>query len=457
MIASRRSAAGESPLPAAFLELAAADRARKIGLLKLGLAYLVAALLAIILIAAVEGDTLAAFMESAADPQVAPDKAATQLADPRLQAGFLLRIGLGALLSIPFWHAPALVFWGAQGWAKSLFFSTVAIWRNKGAFAVYGLVWLGLGLVFAMLLGLVARPDRPAARDLHRDSADLFCSRPSSTPACGSPSPAASPTKKCRRCHRRAHDGRSNVPLEPGACPMKKVAIVTGAGSGIGRASALALLEAGWHVALAGRRADALEATRRRQPAPLARNAHRGAHRRHRSGGREGAVRRDAARPSAALDLLFNNAGMGAPAVPLEDLTVEQWKAVVDINLTAVFLCTQEAFRVMKEQTPRGGRIINNGSISAHAPRPTQLALHRDQARHHRPDQGDLARRPRLRHRLRPDRHRQRRHRDDRAHDPGRAAGQRRDRGRAAHGRAATWPTRSSTWPACRSMPTCSS
>ncbi len=155
MIASRRSAAGESPLPAAFLELAAADRARKIGLLKLGLAYLVAALLAIILIAAVEGDTLAAFMESAADPQVAPDKAATQLADPRLQAGFLLRIGLGALLSIPFWHAPALVFWGAQGWAKSLFFSTVAIWRNKGAFTVYGLVWLGLGLVFAMLLGLV--------------------------------------------------------------------------------------------------------------------------------------------------------------------------------------------------------------------------------------------------------------------------------------------------------------
>ena len=172
MIASRRSAAGESPLPAAFLELAAADRARKIGLLKLGLAYLVAALLAIILIAAVEGDTLAAFMESAADPQVAPDKAATQLADPRLQAGFLLRIALGALLSIPFWHAPALVFWGAQGWAKSLFFSTVAIWRNKGAFAIYGLVWLGLGLVFAMLLRAGPRPDRPAARHLHRDSAD---------------------------------------------------------------------------------------------------------------------------------------------------------------------------------------------------------------------------------------------------------------------------------------------
>jgi hypothetical protein len=163
MIASRRSAAGDPPLPAAFLELAAAERVRKIGLLKLGLAYLVAALLAIGLIAAVEGDTLAAFMESAGDPQVSPDKTLTQLADPRLQAGFLLRIALGALLSIPFWHAPALVFWGGQGWAKSLFFSTVAIWRNKGAFAIYGLVWIGLGLVFAMLLGLVVGLTGPVA------------------------------------------------------------------------------------------------------------------------------------------------------------------------------------------------------------------------------------------------------------------------------------------------------
>ena len=149
---------------------------------------------------------------------------------------------------------------------------------------------------------------------------------------------------------------------------MKKVAIVTGAGSGIGRASALALLEAGWHVALAGRRADALEATKA-AAGPLAKNAI--------------AVSTDATDPAAVkalfaatreafgrIDLLFNNAGMGAPAVPLEDLTVEQWKAVVDINLTAVFLCTQEAFRAMKAQTPRGGRIINNGSISAHAPRP---------------------------------------------------------------------------------------
>jgi NAD(P)-dependent dehydrogenase (short-subunit alcohol dehydrogenase family) len=153
---------------------------------------------------------------------------------------------------------------------------------------------------------------------------------------------------------------------------MKKVAIVTGAGSGIGRASALALLQAGWHVALAGRRADALEATRS-AAGELAKNAL--------------AVPTNAADPVAVkalfaatreafgrVDLLFNNAGTGAPAVPFEDLTIEQWKAVVDINLTAVFLCSQEAFRAMKAQTPRGGRIINNGSISAHAPRPLSAA-----------------------------------------------------------------------------------
>ncbi|MCE9658501.1 MAG: SDR family oxidoreductase [Burkholderiales bacterium] len=149
---------------------------------------------------------------------------------------------------------------------------------------------------------------------------------------------------------------------------MNKVAIVTGAGSGIGRASALALLKDGWKVALAGRRADALEATRT-AAGELAGNAL--------------AVPTDATDPAAVkalfaatgkafgrLDLLFNNAGTGAPAIPLEDLTFAQWKSVVDINLTAVFLCTQEAFRMMKSQSPRGGRIINNGSISAHAPRP---------------------------------------------------------------------------------------
>jgi NAD(P)-dependent dehydrogenase (short-subunit alcohol dehydrogenase family) len=147
-----------------------------------------------------------------------------------------------------------------------------------------------------------------------------------------------------------------------------KVALVTGAGSGIGRASALALLDAGYHVVLAGRRADALDETAALAGALRANTL---------------AVPTDATDPLAVqalfeatrktfgrLDVLFNNAGTGAPPVPMDELTFDQWKAVVDINLTAVFLCTQQAFKLMKNQQPRGGRIINNGSISAHAPRP---------------------------------------------------------------------------------------
>ncbi len=147
-----------------------------------------------------------------------------------------------------------------------------------------------------------------------------------------------------------------------------KVAVVTGAGTGIGKHAALALLEEGYAVALAGRRKDPLEETAAEAKA---------------SGSRALVVPTDVGDPLAVralfartteafgrLDLLFNNAGIGAPPVPLEDLTYEQWKAVVDINLTGAFLCTQEAFRVMKSQQPRGGRIINIGAISAHAPRP---------------------------------------------------------------------------------------
>jgi NAD(P)-dependent dehydrogenase (short-subunit alcohol dehydrogenase family) len=146
----------------------------------------------------------------------------------------------------------------------------------------------------------------------------------------------------------------------------RKVAIVTGAGSGIGRAVALALAEAGYAVALAGRRKEALEET-----ASAAKGAEMLA------------VPTNVADPASVkalfaateerfgrLDLLFNNAGTGAPAVPLEELSFEQWQAVVDVNLTGAFLCTQEAIRLMKRQQPRGGRIVNNGSISAHAPRP---------------------------------------------------------------------------------------
>jgi len=147
----------------------------------------------------------------------------------------------------------------------------------------------------------------------------------------------------------------------------KKVAIVTGAGSGVGRAVGLVLLREGYHVALAGRRKDALE-----QVAGEAGPAR----------SRALVVPTDVRDPEAIralfaqtksafgrLDLLFNNAGIGAAGL-LEDLSVEQWKAVVDTNLTGSFLCTQEAFKIMKSQDPRGGRIINNGSISAHTPRP---------------------------------------------------------------------------------------
>ena len=146
-----------------------------------------------------------------------------------------------------------------------------------------------------------------------------------------------------------------------------KVAVVTGAGSGIGKASALALLKAGYSVALAGRRADLLEQA----------VAESGA------GARALAVPTDVAKPAdvtalfaktkekfGSVDVLFNNAGTNAPGILFEDLTYEKWQAVVDVNLTGMFLCAQAAFRIMKSQTPRGGRIINNGSISAHAPRP---------------------------------------------------------------------------------------
>jgi NAD(P)-dependent dehydrogenase (short-subunit alcohol dehydrogenase family) len=145
-----------------------------------------------------------------------------------------------------------------------------------------------------------------------------------------------------------------------------KIAVVTGAGSGIGRAAALALLAAGYSVALAGRRVAELE-----QSAAAAASSN------------TLVVPTDVGKPDSVralftktketfgrLDVLFNNAGIGAPAVPMEDLTFDQWNAVVSVNLTGAFLCAQEAIKIMKAQDPRGGRIINNGSLSAHVPRP---------------------------------------------------------------------------------------
>src|ERR1700732_2990802 len=149
-----------------------------------------------------------------------------------------------------------------------------------------------------------------------------------------------------------------------------KIAVVTGAGTGVGRAASLALMGAGFTVVLAGRRLEKLEETQKLG-----------------GSGKSLAVSADMADPGSIaalfakvmdvygrLDVLFNNAGMGAPPVPFEDLSLAQWQAVVATNLTAPFLCTQHAFRIMKDQTPRGGRIINNGSISAHAPRPFSSA-----------------------------------------------------------------------------------
>ena len=149
----------------------------------------------------------------------------------------------------------------------------------------------------------------------------------------------------------------------------RKIAIVTGAGSGVGRAVALTLARNGYAVALAGRRREPLEAVA----------ATIGA-------GNALAVPTDVGDPASVralfdrtvetfgrIDVVFNNAGSGAPAIPVEDLSFEQWKAVVDANLTGTFLCIQQAFRVMKAQTPQGGRIINNGSVSSHVPRPNSM------------------------------------------------------------------------------------
>lgn len=150
--------------------------------------------------------------------------------------------------------------------------------------------------------------------------------------------------------------------------PDRRIALVTGAGSGIGRASALALSAAGYTVVLAGRRTEPLEETAASAAGPSI------------------VVQADVSQPCSVdalftrirqqfgrLDVLFNNAGLNAPGIPIEELSFETWTSLVSVNLTGVFLCAQAAFRMMKDQNPRGGRIINNGSIAAHAPRPNHV------------------------------------------------------------------------------------
>jgi hypothetical protein len=177
MIATRRALAGHRPLPDAFATLFGAGRPRLVELLKLGIAYLTASLVALLIFMAVDAGATASWMETVSGgassaPSTSPPSPTTPapgsapMPDARVLFASMFRLALLALLSVPFWHAPALVYWGRQGWAKSLFFSTVAIWRNRGAFTVYGLGWIGLSLIFAMvfsvLVAVLGMPQSPS-------------------------------------------------------------------------------------------------------------------------------------------------------------------------------------------------------------------------------------------------------------------------------------------------------
>jgi hypothetical protein len=166
-IATRLTLAGGRPVPGAFRELAAGSRGQFVGLAKLGLAYLVAVVAAVYVFSAVDGGAMAQLQDAVSDPNATPEAIAAKVVEPRLQAGALVGLLLGGLLSVPLWHAPGLVFWGGQGWAKAMFSSTVAVWHNKGAFTVYGLAWAGIGLavsvVLAVVVGLTGAPQVAAA------------------------------------------------------------------------------------------------------------------------------------------------------------------------------------------------------------------------------------------------------------------------------------------------------
>ena len=227
-----------------------------------------------------------------------------------------------------------------------------------------------------------------------------------------------------------------------------RIALVTGAGSGIGRAVAIQLAKAGYQVAVAGRRVAPLEETSAA------------------AGGKLLVVPTDVTDEAAVaamvqrttqhfgrLDVVFNNAGTAAPPAPIDELPVDGWRRVIDTNLTGVFLVAQAAFRAMKAQNPQGGRIINNGSIAVGDAAAAHGGLHRLQARGHRPDQDHRAGRAALQHRLRPDRHRQcadqPRHLDAGRHIAGGFLAS----SRSPPSTCSTWPRRCSTWPPCRCRP----
>ena len=154
MIATRRVTEGRTAMPGSIAELASAGRSRLLALLKLGIAYGASSFIVFWLAGVLDGGALDAFFASLPDAKTTPESAAVRIADPRLQLGLVIRLVFVGALSIPFWHAPALVHWGGQGWAKSLFFSSVALWRNKGAFGVYGLAWVALWMLLLAFISV---------------------------------------------------------------------------------------------------------------------------------------------------------------------------------------------------------------------------------------------------------------------------------------------------------------
>lgn len=155
MLGTQAALKGDSPTAAVFWQPLRVDKARRLSMLKLGLVYAACTVAILWLADAVDGGKFDALQALMADSKTPAEEIQKRLLDPQLQSGLAVRLGLASLLSLPFWHAPALVHWGAQGWAKAMFFSTVACWRNKAAFAVYGLVWLAVVLLFAALLNTI--------------------------------------------------------------------------------------------------------------------------------------------------------------------------------------------------------------------------------------------------------------------------------------------------------------